>query len=378
MIKLLSNFIIVLVASTIGLLLCEFGSRFILNPVDYLSPTVIRDNVLGVIIPPKSSGHDEWGFRNRKVPSSVDIVALGDSHTYGNTAKMTESWPNIVGKLTGKSVYNFGLGGYSPNQYYYLFQNKALNLKPNIIICGLYMGDDFLGALEMTYSLEYWKFLRNPSFDQKVDYRDVWEKIPDISWHKEARNWLSTHSFIYRLTVHGLFDRLKGSVQIRNASKYYESTSVLIEHENNIEEAFLPKGVKKNLDQQNPGIKEGMRITFHILKDMNDICKRNNIIFIVAVIPTKESVFSKHIENNSKMFLSDVIDSAIKNENIARKMLFEYFLKYDIRYIDLLPPMQSAVEREKIYAASAVDTHPNKNGYRVIGEYIARYISSSF
>ena len=30
------------------------------------------------------------GFRNRKVPSSVNIVAIGDSHTFGNCAKMDE------------------------------------------------------------------------------------------------------------------------------------------------------------------------------------------------------------------------------------------------------------------------------------------------
>ena len=121
----------------IGLLVCEWGARLVLDPVDYLSTSLVSDNILGSRLPPKSSGHEEWGFRNRKVPSSADIVAIGDSHTYGNTAKMTESWPFVLGKLTGGDVYNLGMGGYGPNQYYYLLKTKALGLKPKVILGGL-------------------------------------------------------------------------------------------------------------------------------------------------------------------------------------------------------------------------------------------------
>ena len=46
------------------------------------------DDVLGAVPSPSAmAGFDRWGFRNRKVPETVDIVAVGDSHTYGNTAK---------------------------------------------------------------------------------------------------------------------------------------------------------------------------------------------------------------------------------------------------------------------------------------------------
>ena len=38
------------------------------------------------------------GGLGRKVFRSVEIVTLGDSHTYGNTAKMTESWPQVFGR----------------------------------------------------------------------------------------------------------------------------------------------------------------------------------------------------------------------------------------------------------------------------------------
>src|SRR5262249_19358079 len=146
---------------SVGLLLCEFASRLVLNPSDVLSVEIVHDDILGGA--PSSSakaGFDAWGFRNKSVPAKADIVAIGDSHTFGNTARMVESWPYVLGNLSGHQVYNMGMGGYGPNQYFYLLQSKALTLKPQMIICGLYMGDDFENAYSITYGLDHWAYLR--------------------------------------------------------------------------------------------------------------------------------------------------------------------------------------------------------------------------
>jgi hypothetical protein len=51
--------VVILVASlSIGVLLCEAGSRLILNPVVYLSAMTIRDNVIGIVIVTNNSGFD--------------------------------------------------------------------------------------------------------------------------------------------------------------------------------------------------------------------------------------------------------------------------------------------------------------------------------
>ena len=33
---------------------------------------------------------------------------------------MNEAWAKVLARLTGKNVYNLAMGGYGPNQYYYL------------------------------------------------------------------------------------------------------------------------------------------------------------------------------------------------------------------------------------------------------------------
>jgi len=149
------------VAVAVALLLAEFAARLVLNPADFVKLEVVHDDILGGVPSPSArAAFDHWGFRNPKVPETADIVAEGDSHTYGNTARMVDSWPYVLSRLSGRQVYNMGLGGYGPNQYFYLSKTKALTLKPKMIIWGLYMGDDFENAFSLTYGLDYWKDLR--------------------------------------------------------------------------------------------------------------------------------------------------------------------------------------------------------------------------
>jgi hypothetical protein len=369
--KIFINLCLIASSCVVGLLLCEWTARLLLNPADFLSVEMVPDPILGRI-PSKStrdSGFDDWGFRNSKVPTSAEIVAIGDSHTFGNTAKMDESWPHVLGRLTGKTVYNMGLGGYGPNQYYHLLKTGGIGLKPRVIIYGLYMGDDFENAFSITYGLDHWASLRQlPS--TRADF-DIWDVEESPSWHKKPRVWLSAHSVLYKIVFHGpVLGRMKGTIQIQNASKLYDSATSLIIPEEHIAEAFLPKSMLPRLNQDDERIKEGMRITFRILKETNDICVQNHIQFLVAVIPTKETVFANYLEHNSKVNLSDIIDKHIANERLAREATFQFFADAHIHFVDTLPALKKSVGYE-IYTHIASDMHPNKNGYKVIAEAIA-------
>jgi hypothetical protein len=350
--------------------MAEFISRFVFNPSDILKLEVVGDDILGAVPSPSAlAGFDKWGFRNRGVPETVDIVAVGDSHTYGNTARMVDAWPYVLGELSGRKVYNMGLGGYGPNQYFYLSKTKALSMKPKMILWGLYMGDDFENAFSITYGLDYWSSLRKLP-PQKVE-PNIWE-FTSQSWHKKLRVWLSRHSVIYQLAFHtGVGGKLQGEYQVKNAATLYPglATSLIIP-EKNIFEAFRPKGVLFGLDQDNPNVREGMRISFELMRQMNEICQQNHIQFMVVVIPTKEMVFSEYLEHNSKVPLDDVIDKLIVSERSARSQMFEFLTQNNIPYVDTLSALQKSVG-QGLYARTAGDMHPGKNGYRVIGEAVA-------
>jgi hypothetical protein len=367
--RVLANLGILVTTGVLGLLLCEFGSRLILNPADYLSVEMVHDPVLGAVPSPGTRGFDGWGFRNRGVPETADIVAVGDSHTYGNTARMDDSWPYVLGRLSGQRVYNLGMGGYGPNQYFYLVKTKALSLKPWMVLCGLYMGDDFENAYSITYGLDHWTYLRQ-LLAKDVRF-DIWETAPaPLSWHKKIRVWLSRHSVTYQLVFHGpLTGRVQGEVQIRNAAQLYDSATSLNIPEKNILEAFRPKGMLLRIDQENPAVREGMRVTFELLREMNEICRRNHVQFVVVVIPIKELVFSDYLEHNASLRLSAELDKLAANGRMARERTFQFLTDSGISYVDTLPALRKSVGQQ-LYARTAADMHPNKNGYRVIAEAV--------
>jgi hypothetical protein len=92
----------------------------------------------------------------------------------------------VLERLSGRSVYNMGLGGYGPNQYFHLLQTKAIKLKPQTIVVGLYMGDDFENAFLITYGLDHWAYLRTLP-KEKVSF-DIWEAPTAPTWQKKNPN----------------------------------------------------------------------------------------------------------------------------------------------------------------------------------------------
>lgn len=374
----LINVALFAVTTVIALLLGEFVARRFLNPSDYLGVEMVHDDILGAVPSATAkAGFDAWGFRNREVPKTADIVAVGDSHTFGNTAKMDESWPYVLGRMTGRQVYNMGMGGYGPNQYFYLSNSKALSLKPNVIVWGLYMGDDFQNAYAISYGLKYWANLRKLP-DRDVD-ADTWDPpAPKPNLLRKVRVWLSGHSVIYQVVFHASAGgRIQGETQIRNAAQLYPGAATsLIVPEKNILETFRPQSMLSRLDQDNPEILEGMRITFDLIRQMNETCQQQHIRFVVVVIPIKEEVFSDYLEHNPKLPLSNVMDKLLPNDRLARQKTFAFLAESKIPYVDPLPALRNSLGTE-LYARSATDMHPGKNGYRVIGEATADVFKNS-
>ena len=369
----MGNVILVAVSLAVAVLLSEAGARLFLNPADYLSATTVEDEILGIRIAPGAAGFDAWGFRNRSVPSTARIVAIGDSHTYGNNARMADSWPSVLGSVTGWTVYNLGLGGYGPNQYYHLLMTRALKLKPRWIVCGLYMGDDFENAFLMSYGRDHWASLRRERWGE-VD-ADIWEASdPVSSWHGRARTWLSRNSVIYRLVVHGpVLGSLKAAVQIRRGGRGQDpSTASIRISETGVEEAFRPLGIRDRLDQNSAAVREGMRVTFELLGRMDKACHEHGCQLVVVLIPTKESVFAERLSRDPQMHLGQAIADLVMNETRARESVLAFLARAGIPHVDTLPALRLRTA-DGLYTRSDRDMHPGPNGYRVIGEAVAEF-----
>jgi hypothetical protein len=73
---------------------------------------------------------------------------------------------------------------------------------------------------------------------------------------------------------------------------------ILEEKEHKISTGFTPLKRFTAMNLEDNKIQEGIRISLEILSKMNEIYQKNDIIFMVALIPTKESVYSVYLENS--------------------------------------------------------------------------------
>src|SRR2546425_6494051 len=177
--------ITILIGLVTGLSAAEVGLRIVekVQLGDRAKAATVDDPQLGMRVVPYATGHDANGFRNASVPPKVDVVALGDSQTWGINVHTDDAWPQQLERLSGRSVYNMGVGGYGPIQYWILM-DKALSLSPKVIVVGLYFGNDLYDAYSTTYTLNSHAGLRRtPAVDELKD--DTIRARSEFYWDEE-------------------------------------------------------------------------------------------------------------------------------------------------------------------------------------------------
>lgn len=362
------RFLLIIGSLLISLLLAEGASRIFLDPIDFLKPRQVPDKILGVRLEPYSGAHDSWGFRNKKVPKTADIVAIGDSHTYGISAKASYSWPSILQRLTGRTVYNLSLGGYGPVEYYYLLKTKGLTLSPSLVIVGLYLGNDISNAYGSVYGSDYWKSLRRADFNPKQKIMRF--KLDRQKFSYRLSQWLPGHSVLYRIISSSVIGD-----ELRNLREIYRGEEVIMfrEKAHNITTGFTPTSKLRAMNLKIPEVEEGLRITLELINQMSELCRENGVDFLVVLIPTKETVYSDFIKNNDSLPNSQTIEDLIRSESELNERVKTYLKRHNIAYVDVLGPLRNAAGAVQLYPTN-FGGHTNKNGYAIIAKSIHRYL----
>lgn len=98
---------------------------------------------------------NSWGFRGKdfsiyKPENTFRIAFLGDSFTFGEGVRFSDTYPELVSfileqKYKSPSVhfesYNFGVGGYNTSQSLYILRNITLQTNPDVLVLGYTLND---------------------------------------------------------------------------------------------------------------------------------------------------------------------------------------------------------------------------------------------
>jgi lysophospholipase L1-like esterase len=358
-------FIVILISLVVSFLTAEGISRIVFDPIDFLKPRRVSDDVLRYRVEPATGAHDKLGYRNKTVPDTAEVVAIGDSHTYGISARANESWPGALGSMTGKTVYNVSLGGYGPAEYLYLMETEASRSIRRYY--RLLYGNDIKDSFTAVYSVDRWKDMRKPEFESLPE---TGESEDEEGFSYGIGDWLAGNSVLYRLVSSSFIgDDLRQARRIRRGQQI-----VMLEDEKSgISTGFTPDQRLRGLDLGRADVREGLRLSLEFFGRMNELARKNGIEFLVVIIPTKETVFAEYIEGNKALPASDKIDYLIENERQADTAVKSYFDEHGIHYVDALPPLSQSAVTEQIYPNN-FGGHENKNGYRIIAETIKKYL----
>lgn len=120
----------------------ELGCRYNYDEVQIACASGVISNIHCEIN--RDGFHDSQDFiiDDRVEDASTRILALGDSFTFGASAKLGSSWVEIIeSELPTTILWNTGIPGTGNNQAWQLVQEYTPILKPEIVILGFYLND---------------------------------------------------------------------------------------------------------------------------------------------------------------------------------------------------------------------------------------------
>jgi hypothetical protein len=370
-----------------GLLAVEGGLRLVqrINPDQQAISTVygqdeiqalyqpISDPKLGVRMAPHAGGHDAKGWRNDAVPDRVEIVAIGDSQTWGVNVDRYHAWPQTLSKISGRTVYNMALGYYGTVEYWVLV-DEAMELSPEIIVVGLYFGNDLEGAYRTVYGNDtYARFRSRESGSEEMEdmigplANALYQEREDFRREKLQAQWLARNSALVQLLqVRGIWPS-SSPFQLDKAWAMTYPHHGAVYEQNGIRTVFTTAYRLLALDLDNPQISEGLRITEEMLLRIQAQAGQANIRVLVLLIPTKELVYADAMQGAG---LDETYSRLVVMEEKARSEIIRYCEEHGIEQVDALPVLRAAVLRgEQIYPESA-DGHPVERGYFLLASAV--------
>jgi hypothetical protein len=355
-------------------------------------PSTVPDDRLGVRPNPNFPGHDRKGFRNPSVPDKAEIVALGDSQTYGIGVESKDTWPKQLESLTNSTVYNMACGAYGPVHCLILWE-ETVTLSPKIVLMAFYSGNDLFDSFDLVYNQNQFPELKSADPDVRIslaskeDLESISERVSKLFKRSfegskrtlQQQNFLLKHSKLYGLLLGIRYElsSLRQSAEsgyawkIAKAFAKMNSNSCQIFENGQFRTIFTSEYRLSAVDLKDCRIAEGLRISLEAIKRMNDLAVLSETQFLVVLIPTKELVFQKLFKNSCSSYCN-----LIQNEEQLWKITKEFLEIRDIRFVDALQALREQLSRGiQPYQISA-DGHPNKYGHQAIARIVYKEIQS--
>ncbi len=337
--------------------------------------------------------HDRQGYRNPVVPAAVDVVVIGDSQTYGPGVSSDEVWPIVLERSLDLSTYNMGIPGWGPLEYVSVM-DEALALQPDVVVIGLYLGNDLFDSFRTVYTYERQtafgvaedkeplmsierqgrlvdeaaRLLSTSTGEGATDHDDgaihrVRTLLSEHSSLYGAARWAKDRSAQYVIPDHIARERADRAWQAQVNWTHRHPTRGLAVERRGVRTILTPGLRSLALDLTDPRIEEAWNIAQRALRRCLRACSDAQTAFAVVLIPTKEAVFHRFAGQDVS---APVLDRLAAQEAAVRSRLGAFLEGAGIAWVDALDALCSQMERGSSPYPISRDGHPNAIGHQAV------------
>ena len=325
---------------------------------------------------------DKRGFRNKTDFEKYDIITTGDSFTEGSNVTDNETWTALLAQKSKMEVYNLGIAGGHSGTYLETFKRFGLDLSPKIVTCMICEGNDF----------------RNSNFKRKdtLGYRvKIYLKSSPLRRILEELMISHLGSTTYNTSKDSPTsgDNPVGSTKTDIDSNFVKALSwlpVAIPDGLNAKYyTFTVKNLLAHFENMDTFLRsKSCQKTFAHLRQINEICKSNNIRFIIIYAPDKSHVLLPIIKNkvspeSLRAFMSlkvsnlppadKLIDIVLTRLDIKESAVKKFCQQESVEFISLTEPLREDITLgRQLYFT--YDDHWTPIGHKVVADTISHYI----
>ncbi len=359
----------------------EVVLRLALPRSDFLQVDLRDDDILGLMIKPGHNGHDRLGFRNPQFPAQADVVAIGDSNTYGINAVSGESWPGHFQSLVGRTTYNMGLGGFGPLQHLHALRTMSPAFKPKVTIVAIYFGNDVMDAYNLAHDKDHWKDFRL-SVRPKGALTEA-DKLAEQEWVDQekarfmgaTRDWLAMNSMVYSVTRHMVLTPLANAMRQKRAAAFDPEVQMPWADPRypNVGLVFGSRVRAMSVDAGVAQVEEGLKISERAIALMAKEAQAQGTQLVMAFIPTKERVYCDVLKK-SGVALPRPHVQLCDTEPAVQARWMQAAQAAGLPVADTAQALADAAERGEAIYPRHVDGHAVSAGYRVMAQAIAAVV----
>ena len=354
--------------------------------------SAVRDRELVWRGNPEHPEHDRLGFRNRDVPPTASVVALGDSQTYGSRVDREDAWPQQLERLGGGRTYNQAFPGWGPPQFL-LTLDEALALKPGVVVTALYTGNDLVDSYTFVYHRKRLTTLRTSDERARkaietAEDADPWDNDPiadqmptkladpddDDDPPMSLEDLLAANSKLYGLAIaidraYDYYRRHPDRPEADDETDPLKDDDYLILKTGQFKTVLTPSYRQQAVDLGDPRVVEGLQITTNVLAKMREQCAAQGARFAVVLIPTKELALREVAAENLAQ-MPPVYHRLVEQESAARRRIAEQLAAREIELIDTLPALVSLANNGRLPYSDTKDGHLSPLGQRAVAEVV--------